>query len=275
MKRIIILSVIYNNYSYFKENYISIIEQNPISELRFIVVDNSEIVDESQAKDLINNPIIDYLHNTVKPKFNLKKNSFHHAIGLDSGLKYIKKLGINYDLLVVLDPDYFIFGQDWISVILNVMENNKFLIGGSPWGLRWKNKYKNFPCVQCIFISPLLVSRMPSFAPLNPKANIVINIWEYIYKNRYVAFFVSKLVNNVFDTGSLVYSKFQKEKYFLFEEISSKELESLGFYKNKLQANILNHINCNLNSIEVFQFYGLISVHFRSFGNSNINVNEK
>ena len=61
------------------------------------------------------------------------------------------KILTNY--LLVLDPDFFILKNDWIKNITEFMETDDIDFFGSPWHPKWYTKYRDFPCVHCLFMN--------------------------------------------------------------------------------------------------------------------------
>jgi len=268
LNKVIILSVIFENYDVFRKNYECIIRQNTNSEITFLIVDNTLDPDKSFIDEFsLKNNII-YQHNIITPEYAIKTNSFHHAIALDQGIKLIIDRAISSNLLVILDPDYFIFGLNWISSMNDFMKREGISFFGSPWANKWVNKYKNFPCVQCMLIDIKLLNDLPSFAPLDTKKLLNFMFWRVVYLNRYISHFVNKFFNHVFDTGSLIYYKFRNNPSSIFREINFNDLTKKKFFTDHSDFNlILLMIKKSSTQVEIFEFEKFTGVHFRSFGN--------
>lgn len=54
--------------------------------------------------------------------------------------------------LLVLDPDFFIYFDNWIASVTAHMSAQKIDFFGAPWHPKWFTKYRGFPCVHCLFI---------------------------------------------------------------------------------------------------------------------------
>jgi len=274
-KKFVVLSVIYENYDIFLRNYDAIIRQNIKSDIIFVIVDNTSSPNQSYVNDLILKDNVIYFYNVSKARYSFKNNSFHHAIALDLGINIIINRKINPETLIILDPDYFIFGTNWVHSFHNIMKRKRILFLGSPWGMKWANKYKNFPCVQCLLVDGNLISNLPSFTPVDTSKYYIMLFWRIVYSNRYLSYFVSKLLNHVFDTGSLIYNRYQNTPNVIFREISYDDLIKKNFYSNFSEFEVIMSMIKNLsNQIEIFEFDVIKCVHFRSFGNLNSN-NEK
>lgn len=267
--------MIYENYDIFICNYDAIIRQNKVSDITFVVIDNTSLPNQNFVEEFKLKDNFIYYHNTNQPKYSIKKNSFHHAIALDLGIDIILSRKINPYSLLVLDPDYFIFGQNWVPAFCNIMKNENILFLGSPWGNKWVNKYKNFPCVQCLLIDGKLLSNLPSFSPLDTNKYSIMLFWRIVYSNRYLSYFVNIFFDHVFDTGSLIYKRFHNTRSKVFNEISFGELIKGSFYSNYSEFNnIISRVKNLSSKVEIFEFDEFKCLHFRSFGNIN-SINEK
>jgi hypothetical protein len=269
LKYIVVLTVIYEDYTVFFHNYESIVSQNKEIELRFVVVDNSKYPNSLYVDKLRDKKNIHYLRNHIVPKLKLKSNSFHHSLGLDLGISFIQKSYQEVHSMIVIDPDYFVFGDNWISCLTNFMFENNYMIAGSPWAKRWTHKYKNFPCVQCMIIVGDLIPKLPSFAPINSKNYLLYHFWNLVYSNRYIQYLSKFFVNHVFDTGSQIFYNYRNKHNFVFTEITLSELYQSDFFLNYSNFKfILNAIEDVPGHLEVFRFNHFFTVHFRTFGNS-------
>jgi len=274
LKKYIVLTVIYEDYTSFIHNYESIVYQNKDIELRFVVVDNSKYPNSVYVNKLKDKYNIHYLRNNSVPKLKLKKNSFHHSIGLDLGISFIQKSYDEIHSLIVIDPDYFVFGNNWISCLTDFMFENNYLFAGSPWAKRWTHKYKNFPCVQCMIINGDLIRQLPSFAPINAKNYLLYHFWNFIYSNRYIQYISKFFIDHVFDTGSQIFYKYNTNSSFVFKEIALSELYQSDFFRNYSNCEyILSAIENIPEQLEIFRFNQFFTVHFRTFGNSIISQN--
>lgn len=274
MKYHIILTVVFENHHIFYENYNAIISQNSNAKFKFIVIDNSSKPDTFYVDFFLKNSNIEYINSVSFPISKLKSNSFHHAFALDYGVRVIQKKFKKIESLIVIDPDYFVFGNDWISILSEYVTKNDYYFIGSPWASKWTHKYKNFPCVQCMIIRGDLISKLPSFTPINYNNKPLYYFWKIVYSNRYLQFLSKFLVNHVFDTGSQIYNKYQKKLNITFKELTFSELLQTEFFsKFKKYEFILDKIIQIPNEVELFKYKDIFTVHFRTFGNSILKNN--
>ena len=267
--QIAFLSVIYNNYEILNKNLKLVNSLNNNIDITFYIIDNS---DEKNKSKIHENEKINYYTNEKYPKNNFKKNSFHHAYALDYGLKKLIESKNQYDFLIVSDPDYFLLGKNWIYNLCNFMNNESINIMGSPWGVKWRNKYKNFPCIQFSIYDDNTFRNIQTFAPCNYiglKGKIEFNFNRIIYNKYCYNIFFKFFLNHVIDTGSSIFYNFKKYKTYLFEEIifDKMNIES----QNTIKEINLNHKKYSLNTAEVFKFFNINSIHFRYFGNLTLN----
>jgi hypothetical protein len=265
---VILMSVIYNNYDVFRYNLYCVFSQNNHDDFIILIIDNSDNLCTAFVEFIENKKNIIYIRNDRKPNFNFKKGSFHHAIALDLGIKYIKENITIYSALIVMDPDYFIFGENWVNVLCARMINSEVSFIGSPWASRWKNKYKNFPCVQFMIINEKLVDQLPTFSPIDDENIIIFNFWRVIYSSDILSHYIAKIMDHVYDTGSVIFQKFKLSRFILFNEIFSSDLFNSDFeiFKNKFKPIYNAIIKYNI-LLELYEFDSLKMVHFRSYGN--------
>ncbi len=82
--------------------------------------------------------------NNVLDKYS---GSYAHGLALQACLQNLKTRYV-----LVLDPDFYLVRQDWVSIILGHMARNELGFFGAPWHPRWFQKYRDFPCVHCLFV---------------------------------------------------------------------------------------------------------------------------
>ena len=135
--------------SYIKKN-ISLIENlNKNSKKHIYLIDNFFDKDEDIALTNLNDV---YLHKGVKQNKKIVssfRGSYQHAKSLN---QFLREHKINTKYLLILDPDFYIIKNDWINKVINFMNTNNLDFFGSPWHPKWYTKYRNFPCVHCMFI---------------------------------------------------------------------------------------------------------------------------
>ena len=86
-------------------------------------------------------------NNSINSNF---RGSYQHAESLN---RFMKENKILTNYLLVLDPDFFILQNDWIKNITEFMETDNIDFFGSPWHPKWYTKYRDFPCVHCLFMN--------------------------------------------------------------------------------------------------------------------------
>lgn len=75
--------------------------------------------------------------------------SSQHGLALNS---FIVNHPVKNRYLLVLDPDFFIYFDNWIASVTAYMSAKKIVFFGAPWHPKWFTKYRGFPCVHCLFI---------------------------------------------------------------------------------------------------------------------------
>jgi hypothetical protein len=75
--------------------------------------------------------------------------SSQHGLALNS---FIANHTITNRYLLVLDPDFFIYFDNWIGSVTAYMSDQRLDFFGAPWHPKWFTKYRGFPCVHCLFI---------------------------------------------------------------------------------------------------------------------------
>ena len=78
---------------------------------------------------------------------NEKKANEHHAEAI---MLLLKKVDTRY--LLVLDPDFFIIRENWISNVISYMHEKNLGILGSQWHPSAYKKIRYFPSVHCLFV---------------------------------------------------------------------------------------------------------------------------
>jgi hypothetical protein len=116
-------------------------ELNPASSFRWLVVDNNHDFPTHEAGDfevIEGDPCINQ---------GELKGSYHHAQALNKALHHVSTR-----FLLVLDPDFFIFQENWINNVLAYMDRHNLSFWGAPYypDLNWKRRY--FPTVSCMLI---------------------------------------------------------------------------------------------------------------------------
>ena len=139
-----LLTVNYKSAIWLNQNIEILRTLNTSISFKWIVVNNTP-----ESCDL--REVFDPDFTILKGSPYLGKNQFpatyHHAQGLNSALPYIKS-----DYLIVIDPDFFLYFHDGLSLILNHMAVNNLSFFGVPWHPIRPSKYRDFPCVHFMAI---------------------------------------------------------------------------------------------------------------------------
>jgi hypothetical protein len=132
---------------------------------RWLVIENTPadspegITLESDGFEIING--IDSAGSRLAPA------SFHHALGLNKVLEYV-----DTRFVLLLDPDFYIIREDWISQVINYLNEKNLAFFGAPWHPKWYRKYRYFPCTHCLFIDLSQIRKKTlDFRPAYVKSN--------------------------------------------------------------------------------------------------------
>ena len=256
MKDITIVSVLGpEDKSYITRNINLIKKLNKRDNYIIYLIDNFY---ESSNNFKINDQNI-FVHKGVSQNNSINSNfrgSYQHAESLNMFMKENKIL-TNY--LLVLDPDFFILQNEWIKNVAEFMETDDIDFFGSPWHPKWYTKYRDFPCVHCLFMNmnrvkhesldflPNLINKTSLKKLKNKSKNIKKDIpkelqtykWHqillhmFIYSTRrliskYEKYSI-KVPNNLTKTSSLLNSlKKLFEKYLRLEKKIKSKLKMIN-----------------------------------------------
>lgn len=73
--------------------------------------------------------------------------SYHHASGLNMAIKEVKTAYV-----LVLDPDFYIVKNNWVQDVMEHMKKKNLAFFGAPYNPKRYMKYREFPCIHCVFI---------------------------------------------------------------------------------------------------------------------------
>ena len=235
--------------SYIKKN-ISLIENlNKNSKKHIYLIDNFFDKDEKFALNDLNNV---YLKKGVKQNKKIDPNfrgSYQHAKSLN---KFLRAHKINTKYLLILDPDFYIIDNDWINKVISFMNTNNLDFFGSPWHPKWYTKYRNFPCVHCMFINlkkidqgsldftPDLMSKS-SLKKLNKKSKLKSpNVPQELKNYNWFLILLNMLI---FSTRRLIYTyNSHKLRTPILLLILNKSLALFNKFCNKVIYKLLNHL---------------------------------
>jgi putative sugar O-methyltransferase len=82
-------------------------------------------------------------------KPNACRGSYQHAAALN---RFIREQDFKTRYLLILDPDFFILRENWITEVCKHIETKKLWFFGATWHPKWFSKYRYFPSVHCMLI---------------------------------------------------------------------------------------------------------------------------
>ena len=94
--------------------------------------------------------------------------------------------------------------------------------------MKWRNKYKNFPCIQFSIYDDIVFKNIQTFAPCNYiglKGKIEFNFNRIIY-NKYCYNIFKFFLNHVIDTGSSIFYNFGIKPTILRNMFDKMNIES-------------------------------------------------
>ncbi len=129
-------------------------ELNKDADIKFVVIDNGITGPKKTGiKGSIDAEVVKGVEQSDDKPVSCR-GSYQHADALNN---YLKTAKINSRYLLVLDPDFYIVAPNWIDMVIEHMENKGLSFFGAPWHPKWYSKYRNFPCVHCMFIDCIRV----------------------------------------------------------------------------------------------------------------------
>jgi hypothetical protein len=259
-----ICTVSYQSASLLDLNLTLTRELNPASNIRWLVVDNNN--------DFTKNDAHEFQLITGDPCINQGKlrGSYHHAQALNKALGYV-----DTRYVLVIDPDFFIFQENWVNDVLAHMERHNLSFWGAPYypDLTWKRRY--FPTVSCMLIDlekvkkeeldftpeldeyhalfalstitllGMLMGRTPLHVK-DVKRSILVDIARVVLRNRLIAsplsrMFPKRIYPNTDvsrDTGFKIQNSFDRNKMTSVETLKPSYENDLFTKKDSLFMNI-------------------------------------
>lgn len=155
--------------------------------------------------------------------------NYHHGAALN---KILDRIKTRYVLFI--DPDFYIVRNEWISEILEHMKKEDLAFFGVPWHPKWYMKFRNFPCIHCLFIDlekiPLDTLNLLPDVPgqISPKVSRFDGTKKKIRENLpgFVLSFLEftrwsvrnrKLICKEWDTGSRIFLRYGNDEQFRYE----------------------------------------------------------
>jgi hypothetical protein len=139
-----ICSVSFRSASYLKLNRQLTVALNPRAAWKWIVVENTP---EAAAGRLGREEGFTVLDGLPQTFAGPASGSYHHGTALNLSLPKIETR-----FALFLDPDFYIVRPEWMREVIQHMTENGLAFFGAPWHPRWIQKYRYFPCVQCMFV---------------------------------------------------------------------------------------------------------------------------
>lgn len=207
--------------------------------------------------------------------------SYHHASGLN---KAIEKADTRY--VLIIDPDFYIVRKNWIKDILSHMKQNDLAFFGAPYNPKRYMKYRNFPCIHCIFIDlekvdkkdidfmprydqiALLENRNKILGSEKPRIKIFYNFINSVKNHARIILKRKTVIGFSRDTGYKLYENFYNKDgikrecvntVFKFESVKPKYITS---WWNRILENFLPQ---NLSYLPK-SFYCYTKIGFKDLG---------
>lgn len=139
-----ICSVSFRSAPYLRLNRQLTVALNPWAAWKWIVVENTPEGAEGRLGPEEGFAVLEGLPQTFAGPAS---GSYHHGTALNLALA-----GIETRFALFLDPDFYIVRPEWLREIVSHMKENNLAFFGAPWHPRWIQKYRYFPCVQCMFV---------------------------------------------------------------------------------------------------------------------------
>lgn len=149
---------------YIKENAELINNLNPSSFVNYIVINNGGIHNDitERCYENLKLRVLDGVPLDIS-KPAACRGSYQHSEALNSFF-YSGRILTQY--VLILDPDFYLVAEDCIKNVIEYMRTNDLAFLGVPWHPKWFTKYRNFPCVHCMFIDTQQVDlNLLNFAP--------------------------------------------------------------------------------------------------------------
>jgi len=140
-----ICSVSFHSKSYLRLNRDLVRHLNPNQELKWLVIENTPAASDERIENHSSHFFVS--DGCEFDPSKLRPASYHHGVALNKALGLVKTR-----LVMLLDPDFFIVRKNWITELVQHMEENKLVFFGVPYHPQWHIKYRYFPCAHCMFI---------------------------------------------------------------------------------------------------------------------------
>lgn len=142
-----------DTYELLALNHRAVSRMNPGVPLRWLASDGTE-PDERVAMDRDAFTVVPGFHPgnapssvTSRSDFSQFVNSYLHAASMNDLVRRVRTR-----FMLILDNDFFIVRPHWIREVLAHMERKNLQFFGAPFHPRRFDKYRYFPCQQCLFV---------------------------------------------------------------------------------------------------------------------------
>ena len=131
-------------------NYRLVKALNPHTPFRWLIVQNTPEaeLENDLAMDHPNFEMVPGVTLSEEEKDNIYLHSFHHAKALNLAMALVDS-----DLVLILDPDCFLFLPNWIERITEHVKNEKIALFGTPYHPSAYRNYQGFPNAICMLIN--------------------------------------------------------------------------------------------------------------------------
>ncbi len=133
-----IISVKYGSSQWLEKNLELVQKLNPNHSPQWLIVNNDNDSGFRSSYQIL--PAV------AREQHN-DKGSYHHAAAIMSALPEVKTR-----FLLVLDHDFYILRQNWITTVTQQMMARDLAFFGSVWHPKWTYQYRYFPSVHCFFV---------------------------------------------------------------------------------------------------------------------------
>ncbi len=144
-------------------------ELNPEVSVRWIIVENGTEGMNSRFEfgEFPDGVVLSGDANTFQ---GIASASYHHASGLN---KAVQEATTRF--VLVLDPDFYITRNMWVSEVLTYMKSNSIGFFGVPYNPKRYMKYRYFPCIHAMFIDLERVKKQElDFSPRYDQTRLLV-----------------------------------------------------------------------------------------------------
>lgn len=188
-----------------------LVANNKSYSINIIIVDNSNsFVLDARVDDLIKSsdnltliiktPVLSDFYSKYPPEKFFRSGSIHHAEGIAVGLTNSES---SYKL--ILDPDFFIFGENSLDELVRRMIDRDLLVLGAGYAKVDRGKYTDFPAAFCMLLSNEIRSETLDFLPILTQRG-----WLGIFCNIFLRLIQKSFSNFSCDTGYKVRGRLRR-----------------------------------------------------------------